>query len=66
MSNTRFEKLWNLLHKCGEVEFSSNGEVCSLHIIPGRYGNEFSLRAADGDTILAHHNKERFREILVD
>lgn len=65
MSNTRFEKLWKLLHERGEVEFSSRGGLCSLHIIPGRYGNEISLRS-NGNTVLVHYNKERFREILVD
>ncbi len=65
MNNTRFNKLWNLLHKNGEVEFSDHSESLSLSLIPERYGYNVSLRS-EGNTVLIHHDKERFQEILVD
>ena len=65
MNNTRFNKLWNVLHKAGEVEFSDHGESLSLSLIPSRYGHEVSLRSGV-NTVLVHYDKERFREILVD
>jgi hypothetical protein len=65
MSNTRFNKLWDVLHKAGEVRFSDHNESLSLSLVPSRYGHEVSLRSG-GNTVLVHHDKERFREILVD
>lgn len=65
MNNTRFNKLWDLLHKSGYVDFSDHGESLSLSLVPSRYGSEVSLRSG-ANTVLVHYDKERFREILVD
>ena len=65
MNNTRFNKLWDLLHKSGEVKFADCNESLSLSLVPSRYGYEVSLRSG-GSTVLVHYDKERFREILVD
>lgn len=65
MNNTRFNKLWDILHRDGEVKFSDHSESLSLSLVPSRYGYEVSLRSG-GNTVLVHYNKERFREILVD
>ena len=65
MNNTRFNKLWDVLHRTGEVRFSDHGESLSLFLVPARYGNDVSLRTG-GNTVLVHYDKERFREILVD
>ena len=65
MNNTKFNKLWDMLHRTGEVNFSNHDESLSLSLVPSRYGNDVSLRTG-GNTVLVHYNKERFREILVD
>lgn len=65
MTNTRFNKIWNLLYKFGEVEFVNNQNRLSLVLVPSHYGNEISLRDETG-TILVHYNKDRFKAILVD
>ena len=65
MSNTRFNKLWEILHQRGFVEFTDHGETSSLSLVPGRYGSNVSLRTG-GNCVLCHYSKDRFREILVD
>lgn len=65
MNNTRFNKLWDMLHKTGEVKFSDHKEPLSLSLIQTRYGFEVSLRSS-GNTVIVHYDKDRFREILVD
>lgn len=65
MTNTRFNKLWEILHQRGFVEFTDHGEVSSLTLVPSRYGFDVSLMAA-GNCVLCHYKKDRFREILVD
>lgn len=66
MTNTRFNKLWDLLHSRDAVRFTDHGESCSLRLIPGRRGSDVSLRSGNGNVVLCHWDKERFREILVD
>lgn len=66
MTNTRFNKLWELLHQRGFIKFTDHGEACTLYLIPRRYGEDVSLRSGNGNTVLCHYEKERFREILVD
>ena len=69
MTNTRFTKLWNLLHKSGYVEFSDHGEKLSLRLSQGRYGADVVLESKGGccrNVVLVHWCKERFREILID
>ena len=66
MTNARFNQLWDLLHSRGIVHFTDHGESSSLELIPGRYGSDVSLRAGNGNVVLCHWDKERFREILVD
>lgn len=66
MTNTRFNKLWDLLYKHGFVKFTDHGETCTMYLIPRRYGEDVSLRSGNGNVVLCHYEKERFREILVD
>ena len=66
MTNTRFNKLFELLHQRGFVKFTDHGETCTMYLIPCRYGEYVSLRSGNGNTVLFHYEKERFREILVD
>lgn len=65
MTNTKFNRLWDMLHKIGHIEFSDHGESLTLSLVPSRYGYDVSLRGSL-NTILVHYNKDRFREILVD
>ena len=65
MNNTRFNKLWDILRRDGEVKFSDHSESLSLSLVQARYGYEVSLRSGV-NTVLVHYDKERFREILVD
>lgn len=66
MTNARFNKLWDLLHSRGTVRFTDRGESCSLCLVPGRYGSNVSLRSGNGNVVLCHWDRERFREILMD
>lgn len=69
MTNTRFNKLWDLLHKSGRVEFSDHGESLSLSLSKKRYGEDVVLEVENGDyrnVVLSHWDKEMFRMILVD
>ena len=65
MNNTRFNKLWDILHRTGEVKFSDHSESLTLSLVPARYGHDVSLRSGV-NTVLVHYDKQRFREILVD
>ena len=65
-TNTRFNKLWEILHKQGYVRFTDYGETCTLYLVPSRYGEDVSLRSEDGNVVLCHWQKERFKNILVD
>lgn len=69
MTNTRFNKLWALLHKCGCVEFSDHGENLSLSLAQKRNGADVVLEVENGDyrnVVLSHWDKEMFRMILVE
>ena len=66
MTNTRFNKLWELLHHRDFIKFTDNGETSTLHRYNERYGSVVSLKSENGNTVLVHYDKERFREILVD
>ena len=69
MTNTRFNKLWALLHKCGCVEFLDHGENLSLSLIQKRYGEDIVLEVENEyhrNVVLSHWDKEMFRMILVD
>lgn len=69
MTNTRFNKLWDLLHKSGYVEFLNHGNKLSLSLAPNLYGTDVILEAENGyykNVVLSHWCKDRFREILVD
>ena len=69
MTNTRFNKLWELLHKKGYVEFSDHGEKLSLSLSQNRYGADAVLEVENGyyrNVVLVHWCKERFQHILVD
>lgn len=65
MTNTRFNKLWEMLHQRGTVKLTDHGETCTLYLYRGHYGDTVSLRDGNGNTILCHYDKKRFREILV-
>lgn len=69
MTNTRFNKLWDLLHRSGYVEFSDHDEKLSLSLSRNRYGADAVLEVEDGyyrNVVLVHWCKESFRRILVD
>ena len=66
MTNTRFNKLWELLRHRDFIEFTDNGGTSTLHRYNERYGSVVSLKSENGNTVLVHYDKERFMEILVD
>lgn len=66
MTNTRFNKLWELLRHRDFIKFTDNCGTCTLHRYNERYGSVVSLKSENGNTVLVHYDKERFREILVD
>lgn len=69
MTNTRFNKLWDLLHKSGYVKFSDHGANLSLSLSQNRYGADAVLEVENGcyrNVVLVHWCKESFRRILVD
>ena len=68
MTNTRFNKLWDLLHKSGYVEFIDHGNELSLSLASNLYGTNAVLKIENGgkNVVLSHWCKDRFREILVD
>ena len=66
MTNTRFNKLWELLRHRDFIKFTDNGETSTLQRYNERYGSVVSLKSENGNTVLVHYDKERFREILVD
>ena len=68
MTNTRFNKLWDLLHKSGYVEFMDHGNKLSLSLASNLYGTNAVLEIENGgkNVVLSHWRKDCFREILVD
>lgn len=66
MTNARFNRLWEILHRQGYVRFTDHGETCTLDLVPSRYGEDVSLRSENGNVVLCHWQKERFKRILVD
>ena len=69
MSNTKFNKLWDLLHRCGYVEFTNYGEECILSLSGNCYGADAVLEVRNGNmlnVVTVHWSKEHFRRILVD
>lgn len=65
MTYTRFNKLWELIHKKKHVEFSDHGETFSLSLTSNRYGADVVLKDSV-QVVLVHWRKERFQYILVD
>lgn len=62
MTNTKFNKLWDLLRTRETVYFTTPDGRCSL----GHFQGYIDLVSEDdGNVVLCHYDKEVFRHILV-
>ena len=65
MTNTKFNRIWEMANEIGHVKFFDHGYPLTLTRVIHRYGCYFSLRDSL-NTVLVHYDKERFRELMVD